>query len=210
MTPEELAALHPRLYHVTAPGNVERIRRDGLLSARAVVERLGIDGAERLRLLERRRPTGVVLADGCTINDNLPLTEAALEHCLDDGLTPADWLRALNGRVYLWPSEKRLRTLLGARMNRSRAREIVVFDTLSLVRAHADDVRLSPINGGSTIRKPARRGLGTYTPLLAHDYADWRRLRGRLDSIAEVAVEGAVPDAARHIVEVREAGGEYA
>ena len=210
MTPEELAALHPRLHHVTAPGAIEGIRRHGLLSARAILDRLGIEGEERTRLLERRRPTEVRLSrpgrGTFTINDNLPLTETALERCLDDGITPAEWLRALNGRVYFWPSEQRLATLLGARTNRDRAREVIVFDTLALVGAHAERVRLSPINGGSTIRKPARRGASTYAPLLERDWDAWRRLRGRLDTIAEVAIEGAVPDAAAHVLEVRRVG----
>ena len=207
MTPDELADLHPRLYHVTAPGAHEAIRRDGLLSARAILDKIGIDGEERTRLLERRRPTTVPLAHPehgrYVLNDNLPLTEAALERCLDDALTPADWLRLLNGQVYLWPSEKRLRSLLGAKTNRDRPREVIVFDTGSLVAAHAARTRLSPINGGSTIRKPARRGLSTYAPLIARDYRAWQALRGRRDTIAEVAIEHAVPDAGEHVVEVR-------
>ena len=211
MTPDELAALHPRLYHLTAPGAHRGIERHGLLSARAILDLAGVAGDERRRLLERRRPAEVTVAHpergAFTINDNLPLTEAALERCLDDGLSPADWLRALNGRVYLWPSEERLATLLGARTNRDREREVLVFDTRSLAGAHADRVRLSPINGGSTIRKPARRGLATYAPLLAHPYPEWRRLRGRSDAIAEVAIEGSVPDAADHLIEVRRVGG---
>ena len=211
MTPDELAALHPRLYHLTAPGAHRGIRRHGLLSARAILDRLGIEGEERTRLLERRRPCEVPLSrpglGAFALNDNLPLTEAALARCLDGGMTPADWLRLLNSQVYFWPSEKRLASLLGARTNRDREREVLVFDTLSLARAHAARVRLSPINGGSTIRTPARRGRSTYAPLLEHGYGAWRRLRGRLDTIAEVAVEGAVPDAAEHLVEVRRVGG---
>ena len=207
MTPDELAERHPRLYHLTAPGAHRHIRRDGLLSARAIVERLGLDGDARARLLERRRPGEVRLSHPergtFVLNDNLPLTEKALARCLDDGLTPADWLRRLNGQVYFWPSEKRLASLLGARTNRERPREVIVFDTLSLVAAHAERVRLSPINGGSTIRQPARRGLATYAPLLAQGYREWQGLRGRRDTIAEVAIEGSVPDAGAHIVAVR-------
>ena len=211
MTPDDLAAVHPRLYHLTAPGAHRGIARHGLLSARAIAELVGLDGEARRTVLERRRPAEVTLSHpehgAFTINDNLPLTEAALERCLDDGLSPADWLRALNGRVYLWPSEERLRTLLGARTNRDRAREVLVFDTRSLVAAHAERVRLSPINGGSTIRKPARRGRSTYAPMLEHGWEEWRRLRGGRDAVAEVAIEGGVPDAAAHLVEVRPVPG---
>lgn len=100
MTPEALAVLHPRLYHATEPGAHRSIRRHGLLSARAILDRLDIEGDERVRLLERRRPAAVRLSSAergqFMLNDNLPLTEKAFQRCLDDGLTPADWLRCLN------------------------------------------------------------------------------------------------------------------
>ena len=212
MTPDDLARLHPRLYHVTAPGAAAGVRRHGLLCARDALALLEV-GEERAReLTERRRPAGVPVSHPrhgtITINDNVPLSEKALERCLDDGLTPAEWLRMLNGMVFFWPGEAGLRSLLTARLNRDRDREVLVFDTRSLATAHADAVRLSPINSGSTIRRPARRGLATFTPLGRYGYAEWRRLRGGLDRVREVTVEGSVPDAANHLIEVR-SGSEF-
>ena len=37
---------------------------------------------------------------------------------------------------------------------------------------NTDDIEICPINSGSTIRKPARRGLKTFTPLGALPYKD--------------------------------------
>ena len=116
---------------------------------------------------------------------------------------PADWLRLLNARVFFWADTDGLARLLGARINRARPREVLGFDTLGLARAHAERMELCPINSGSTIRKPARRGLATFTPLLAMEYAQWRRQRGGRDRILEVVVRGGVPDISRYLVSVR-------
>ncbi len=211
MTPEELAALHPRLYHVTTPGAWPGIARHGLLSAAASLARLGVPAEQARRLTTTRRPVEVPLADGAgrvVLNDNSPLSEAALCHCLDDGLTPAEWLAMLNARVFFWADEAGLARLLAARMNRGRARTVLVLDTLGLARAHAARVELCPINSGATLRRPARRGLATFTPLGAMSYQEWRRRRGRStpDRILEIVVQGGVPDIADHLIELKEHG----
>lgn len=207
MTPEQLAERHPRLYHVTSPGAWASICRLGLLPPSELLALFEVPAARCGELTALRRPAEIRIehpAHGVAIlNDNLPLSARALAGCLDDGLTPQDWLRLLNGRVFFWADADGLARLLGARMNRGRAREVLSLDTLGLARAHAERMEISPINSGSTIRKPARRGLGTFTPLLAKSYPDWRRQRGKLDRILEVVVRGGVPDIARYLVERR-------
>ncbi|MBX9700164.1 MAG: hypothetical protein K2X74_12060 [Acetobacteraceae bacterium] len=213
MTPEELAALHPRLFHLTTPGAWPTIAARGLLSTAALVALFELPTERRAALTGQRRPAEVPLrhpAHGLAVlNDNLPLSEAALAGCLDDGLTPADWLGMLNARVFFWADEAGLARLVGARMNRGRAREVLVFDTLPLARAHAERLELCPINSGATLRRPARRGLSTFTPLGAMSHAEWRRRRGMSapDRILEVAVRDGVPDIARFLVERREVRG---
>lgn len=204
VTPEELAERHPRLYHVTTPGAWPLIERHGLLPTAALLELFGLGSAQREAMVSRRRPESVPVAHPdlgeVLITDNVPLSEAALARCLEDGLTPADWLRMLNARVFFWADRGRLDGLLNARLNRGRAREVLAFDTLGLARAHAERMEISPINSGATIRKPARRGLSTFTPLLAMEYRDWQRRRGGRDVIVEVTVRDGIPDAARHLV----------
>ena len=206
MTPAELADRFPRLYHVTEPGAAASVRRLGLLTARDACALFEVGAHETRRLTERRRPDPVPITHPdhgrLVINDNRPLSEVALAKCLDDGLTPADWLRILNGMVFFWPDADGVRSLLNARINRDRARDVLVFDTASLAAAHRDAVHLSPINSGSTIRKPARRGLATFSRAIDHDYRDWRRLRGGSDRVREIAVRGSVRDAGDHLVEV--------
>lgn len=199
MTPEELASRHPKLYHVTSPGAWKAIARHGLWSTAKLVE---LFEDRRAELTTARRPTEVRLehpAHGTAIlNDNLPLRERALASCLDDGLSPRDWVRMLNERVFFWADTSGLDSLLGARMNRGRQRDVLVFDTLRLVQAHAQRVEITPINSGSTLRKPARRGLTTFTPILSVGYGEWQRQRGMRDRIREVIVRGGIPDIERY------------
>jgi hypothetical protein len=207
VTPAELAREAPRLYHVTSPDAADAILRDGLLCTESLVHASTVGAAQREALLQQRRAAEVPLTlhDGRTVrlNDNLPLSMKALAVCLDDGWQPVQWLMHLNRHVFFWPSEKRLASLLHARMNRERERAVLVFDTQSLLSAHADRACLSPINSGAAMRRAARRGAGTFAPIGDHSFAQWRRLRGKRDDIAEVVIRGDVPDAARHLVEVR-------
>jgi hypothetical protein len=189
---------------VTSPGALPGILRHGLLPTSAILSLYEVPEADRPAIERRRRPESVPLAHPAhgeaVITDNRPLSEAALAGCLDDGLTPADWLAMLNARVFFWPDEESLGRLLGARLNRARERLVLVLDTLSLARRHHACLELAAINTGSTIRRPARRGLSTFTPLGRHDHPTWRRLRGGRDRVREVAVVGGVPDVADHLV----------
>jgi hypothetical protein len=207
MTAEELSTRHPRLYHVTLPGTWASMQVHGMLSTSRLLDLYGVTGLDRDAIEGRCRPRAVTLEHPAlgraVINDQRPMSERALARCLDGEMTPVDWLALLNARVFFWAGEDGLTRLLGARGNRTRALEVLVIDTLSLARSHADRVELSPINSGATLRKPARRGPTTFTPLSALSYEAWARRRGRRDRILEVTVMDGVPDIARHLVAVR-------
>ncbi|WP_298918292.1 hypothetical protein [uncultured Algimonas sp.] len=216
MAPEALAARHPRLFHQTAPDAWPGIRTHGLLPTTAILQRLHLPSAQIDALTHYPRPHGLVFEQTplgrVEINDNRPLSHAALERCLDDGLSPQDWCAMLAARTFFWADEHRgLSRLLNAKTNRDRPRDVLVIDTLSLARAHRARIQLSPINSGATIRKAARRGMRTFAPMRDFDtYAGWAALRGRRDTVLEVVVPGAVPDLADHVTEVRRyANGSY-
>ncbi len=210
MTPEELATRHPRLYHVTEPGAWKDIKQNGLLSTTRLLDLFEVDKEKRTIIETKRRPSSLVIEHSrygkAIINDNLPLNEKSLTNCLDHGLTPADWLRILNSRVFFWSSQDGLDRLIGARLNRNRAREILVVDTLTLAKAYADHIELCPINSGATIRKAARRGLSTFSPLGQYSFKEWSRLRGQRGHIREITVRDAVPDIANYILDVSSVG----
>jgi hypothetical protein len=205
LSPEDLAAQHPRLYHLTDPGALPGILRYGLLPTSRLLSLFEVPAARRVPIEHQRRPRSVTLTHPrhgmAVITDNLPLSEAALASCLDDDLAPGDWLALLNQRVFFWPDKAHLAAHLNARLNRGRQRLVLVLDTLSVARRHADRMELTAINTGSTIRRPARRGRSTFVPLLAHSYTAWRRLRGGRDSIKEITVLDGFSEVSEHLIE---------
>jgi hypothetical protein len=211
MTAEELAAIHPRLFHLCERAAADVILRHGLWSTEQLLGGVDISEAERVRLLSRRRSAPVPLLHrafgAATINDNLPLSEVKLAACLDDGLTPADWLRLLNRKVFFWAREKDAGSLLGAAGNAGRAKALLVFDTRSLMEAHGPIAAIAAINTGQTrfpFKMATRRGLSTFAPLIKLDYAHWRKdtRSGSTRRIKEVVIEAGVPDAWRYVVKV--------
>jgi len=128
-----------------------------------------------------------------------------LSACLDDDLEPVDWLRILNRKVFFWPDTKQLKRLTGARMNRSRERSVLVVDTRSILNAHFEDTYLCPINSGNSMRRPARRGLATFSRAADYEWDEWRRLRGRTDSVVEIAIDYRVGITDSSLVDVRRA-----
>ncbi len=206
MTPEELASLHPRLFHVTFSANAPLIRAHGLHPAETLV--LGADLTDRARqalLTSRQNDTitvrhpdyGVV-----TLNDNRPLVLQSLASCLDDDLTPEDWIGTLNRRVFFSTQSANLEALRKAAATRAAHKSVLVFDTLALARRYADRLEIAPFNTGNTMRRPARRGHGTFAPLLETDYRDWRLRRGNNspDRIKEVTIRGSVLDVQTFLV----------
>jgi hypothetical protein len=209
MRPEDIATRHPHLFHLTERGGGDRIRKHGLWSTEKLLDHCELQEAARLTLLTRRRAEPVALHHGMfgpiTINDNRPLSEAKLATCLDDGLSPSDWLKLLNSFVFLWASNRHAQDLLKAAGNSGRAKELLVFDALPLLRNYFERVYISPINTGATLHQPARRGLATFAPAAQLPYEAWRRRRGLSapDKIKEVVIKDGVPDVGRYLLDVQ-------
>ncbi|MER2250364.1 hypothetical protein ABS772_10620 [Methylorubrum podarium] len=205
MTEAELAELLrdcPTLFHMAEAGAWPTIRGHGLLSTRAALDRFAVPDAIRAAA-ERRRPEGIVLERAdlgrIVLRDQKPLSDRALARCLRDRLTPADWHRRLNERVFFWLSRKRVLTLLAGRAYRDHAHEILEIDAAALVAAHRDRIELSAINSGATGRFPAPRGADTFRPIDAYPYAEWRKKRPRGERVVELTVLGAVPELERFV-----------
>jgi hypothetical protein len=203
LSPEEIASMHPRLFHITRPTAVPSIRNHGLLSTSSLLRFFDVPAAERQSIETVRRPTSITIAHPeygeASITDNGPLSEAALLHCLDDGLQPADWMRLLNQRVFFWVDERNVDVHLRASIRHGEQRVVLVFDTLSVTRTYHRQVELAAINTGSTIRRPARRGLSTFSPARPYTYRDWQRLRGGRDQIKELTVLDGIRDVDVHM-----------
>ncbi len=219
MTEDELAELlreHPRLWHMAEAGSWPSIRAHGLLSTSALLDRFGVEGAAREAVEAARRPQKVRLGRGpdvsretsplgeepwAVVRDNKPLNERKLARALQDGLTPPDWYRLLNARVFLWLSRERLLRLLGAQAYRDEAHDVIEVESAPLLAAHRSRVTLSPINSGATGPFAAPRGLDTFRTIEAYPYAERRRVNRREPAV-ELAVLGGVPDLARFATRV--------
>ncbi len=132
------------------------------------------------------------------------MTDAALEQCLQDGLTPRDWYLLLNRRVFFWPSKGRLTRLLGAKAYRNKKHDILEVDSRSLVRDYRDKITLSPINSGSTLFKPQPRGKQTFSQIADHHYST----RPKGNRLAELAIDHSVPNVSEYVTNVLEMQGD--
>src|SRR5688572_22768302 len=146
---------YPRLFHMAEAGSWPSIRKHGLLSTSALLDLFEISGRERTRVESQHRPESVTISHPkhgrAIIRDQKPMSGTALRRCLI-GMMPQAWYELVNRRVYFWLVEERLNRLLMAKMYRNVEHVVLTIDTRSLVTAHEDEIRLSPINTGSTIR----------------------------------------------------------
>lgn len=207
----ELVETYPRLFHMAESGSWPGIQRHGLLSTSALLDVFRVDGDVRGELESARRPESMTIIHAvhgtAVIRDQIPLREGPLERCLV-GMTPVEWLRELNRRVFFWLAEDRVRGLLRGRAYGNRPHDVLTVDTASLVAAHEDEITLAPINTGSTIYNPRPRGIGTFLPIAAYPFDEWRRRRNRRTAVAELAVMGGVPDIVDHTLVVESRQGD--
>jgi len=206
MTVDQFILRYPRIYHMANAGTWESMRCRGLLSTTAILDLLGIAGDERYRIESCHRPKSVPLRDPqygvIVIRDQAPMRASALKKCLV-GLSPRQWYEFLNRKTFFWATEARVHTLLTARLYRKKEHIVITVNTASLLDRHADRVTLSPINSGSTLYNPPKRGLHTFCTILDYPFEE------RRNAFAELAVDYAVPDLIMHTIMVeRRRGGE--
>jgi len=210
LTEAELAELIqdcPTLYHMAERGSWPSIREYGLLSTSALLDLYDVQGVEREAIEGRRRPEGVTVEHPAlrpvVIRDQKPMDDAGLRMCLLDGLSPEDWYRCLNRRVYFWLTRERLLRLLNARPYRVAEHDVLELDTATLIAAYRPAITLSPINSGTTKPFPStasKRGRATFLPIADYPYSQWRA-NGRKpgERVVELTVDYGIPDIARFV-----------
>ena len=211
MEVQDLIRHYPRLFHMAESGTWESIRRHGLLSTIAILDLFEITGEERQKIAERRRPKSVAITHrehgAAVIRDQIPMSESALEKCLEPGITPSQWYTTLNRRVFFWLSADRLNRLLGARAYRSKQHCVLTLDTAEMLRRHAQHVTLSPINSGSTIFKPQPRGAATFRSIADYPFEERRRGRHISNAVVELVADYSIPDVKDFVIRVEERNG---
>jgi hypothetical protein len=203
---DQLVDLHPRLFHMAAGGSWDRIEKHGLLPTAHLVESSELPAADQAALLRQHRAVSTVINHPVygtvTIRDQKPLRLQFLQPVLSD-VTVEQWLAILNDRVFFWLHPTRLAGLLRARAYKNHPQDVLTLDTNSLVRAHENNVRLSPINSGSALYPNAvERGSLTFSSIKDYPYAQRRKDRSVPDALVELAVVGGVPDVSRHVLGV--------
>jgi hypothetical protein len=208
MTLDEFIHNYPRAFHMAESGTWESICARGLLSTNALLDLFEINGKRRQQILDNRRPESVTIAHPrygeAVIRDQKPMTDAALRKCLDSPLTPTEWYRILNRRVFFWLCENRLNRLLAARTYRAKQHCVLTLDTSKLLMSYADSATLCPINSGSTIFKPQPRGMNTFLPISEYPFAEWAARRGSSNAVVELTIEYAVYDIDEFVLSVDE------
>lgn len=194
VTPSQLAALYPRLYHMAEADSWASIQQHGLLSTEALVDLFEVDSIRRDQILLRRRNACAVIqhpAHGrAVVRDQKPLSSSKLAASLTD-CSFDDWLRILNGRVFFWLSKGRLQTLMCAREYCARDHLVLELDTLRLATDLRENITLAPMNTGNTRPYAHPRGLSTFSRF--EDYPFEERLRrGLYYTVVELAVERGV------------------
>lgn len=207
LTPGYLVERWPRLFHMAEAGSWPAIQQHGLLSTTALLDLYAIEGEERDRLESARRRESVAIhhpVHGTAwIRDNKPINETVLRRTLA-GMTEPEFYRLLNGRVFLWLTETRLRRLRSAPPYRGRPHDVLIVSTERLFAAHGERVELSPMNSGAV--HPATeylRGTGTFSRIGEYPWSQ-RRKTAPHEPIVEVTVPYAIPDIAHLVLEVRE------
>jgi hypothetical protein len=191
-----IAELHPVVYHMAEHGTWESIKRHGLLSTSALLDRFGIVGSQRETIegMLRKRPIQINVPNNgeVTIRDHR-MSNTKLARCLRDGLIPADWYRLLNGKVFFWLTQERLITLMKAYADREHL--VLEIDTSELLKRHGDRVMLTPMNTGTTTPMAFPRGRNSFQP--PHKYPfemNKKKKGGEKKAIVELTVEHSVCD----------------
>lgn len=201
MTIDDLCRKHPILYHMTSPDAWPAIERRGLLSTKSLVDLFEVPEPRKTDILTKRRAASVSLfhpEEGTVvIRDQIPLSEKKLAMCLQDGLTPTEWLKMLNTKVFFWVAPQRLEDLRNAKAYRATRQLVIEVDTALFADAYHAHIIVADRNTGTTSPFAHSRGQQTFLPLSENGK---RR-------VVELIVEGGVPDIARFVRRATQVGG---
>lgn len=184
---ETFITKRPYLYHLTDRRNLPLILDHGrLLSTNNIIDLSGNVNYQRIKRQKRKEHT-TIETDGKVyfIRDQRPISEKALQKCLTDNWSCADFYNHLNDRVFMWPNMERL----WKHFNRYEHENplILRFNTSDVLEANPH-VKFSRLNSGATRAnsylggKPPERGTGTF---LSPDLFDLG-----VGQVAEVTFEG--------------------
>lgn len=190
------ALLGPTLIHVTAAGNLPSIAVRGLRPAADLAQCAALHQDDIILRKDRRMlQTNFGI---CTLNHQRPIVHGTTKQGQSlDQISPHDWARQLDRRVFFWPSR------LGQKFTQSIAADtaiaVITIDTGRFLDRFGDQIDLCPINSGNFRQGGAHtlRGPWIYVParLGRHAFRINRQRRGLVknaDSVKEVSLCGTI------------------
>ena len=191
VTPEELAEVYPKLYHMADAESWPSIQQHGLLSTTSLLDLFELTGKQRTDIERCRRPECAPITHAvhgrAVVRDQIPLIESKLAKALPRGYTPTQWYQLLNEHVFFWLTESRLQTLLCAKAYRNKSHAVLTIDTLSFVERYCDRIVLSPMNSGNTQPIAHRRSPAIFQRMQDYPFTE-RRKYGVYYQVVELAV----------------------
>lgn len=208
MSPEQLIDLYPHIYHMAEADSWPSIREHGLLSSLEVARRSGVQGQAAINLRRTHRAeklsVNVPGIGNVVLRDQIPMAPERIERALPEGISAGDWYELINERVFFWAEEERLHRLLNGRQYKHLEHDVLTIDTASLLRIHADNIRLCHMNSGNTYPAMVKRSPDIFKRI--GDYEINRRGNPK-KPVVEVTVLGGVPDIALHVRNIRRMKG---
>lgn len=207
ITPEELSARYPVLYHMASHGAWPSIQRHGLLSTLALLDMFAEAEPRRTDLLSKQRLKSEAITHEvhgtAILRDQKPLSERNLARCLI-GCSPARWYLTLNQRVFFWLNRDRLITLMSAKEYAGKPHTVLTLDSASLIKRHLKCIELAHMNTGNTRPFAHPRGPATFQSLKTYPY-EQRKRRDDYSAVVELTVSYAVPDVREFVTRVEHA-----
>jgi hypothetical protein len=197
MYTSDLAAVAPQLFHLTAGDAWESIQEHGLRSATWLVRAQSLDEERATALLTAPREAIEVIGDPAdplghaTLRDQKPLTLSKLER-LVEGITPENYIRLINDRVYFYMKPADVERVRGVRDAEGQPQLLLTLDSRRLLADYQGSVRVAKINTGATIGMQGRRGPRTW---LAID-----KFPGRATEVKEFTVLDGISDVTPYLV----------
>ncbi len=198
MYTSDLAAVAPQLFHLSAGDAWPSIVERGLRSATWLVRQHGLDDERAAGLLTAPREQIEVIGDPAdplghaTLRDQKPLTLSKLER-LVEGITPENYIRLINDRVYFYMKPADVEKVRGVRdAAESQPQLMLTLDSRRLLADYQGSVRVAKINTGATIGMQGRRGPRTW---LAID-----KFPGRATEVKEFTVLDGISDVTPYLV----------
>lgn len=200
---DELSALYPHIYHMAWENSWKSIREKGLLDTASLLEMYKVSSNQRKAILTKHRPECVeLICDGlpkAVVRDQKPMSDRGVVKALGTSATPEEWYSLLNSMVFFWPTLSRLKTMLSARAYRKIKHDVLVVRTAPLIEAYRKRVRISPINSGCTTPFAHPRTPEIFYPLESYPFQQRLSKFGKAGAVAEVCIQGGVPDIAEFV-----------